>query len=529
MIGSTGIYIAFLAGSVATLLYLYSAVKDDPGVLRVSHFAFFVHTTGIVVASVYLLYALLGHKFQYYYVYAYTERALELRYIISAFWAGQEGTLLLWALIAALIGMVLLFRERELLAPVMTFLCAGQLFLLFFLVVENPFRLLPQMPADGAGLNPLLLDPWMTLHPPVVFAGYALFFVPYAYAAAGLWKNDYMGWAKKALPWSLAGWFFLSVGIFIGGYWAYRVLGWGGYWSWDPVENASLIPWLTGAALIHGLLLQKKLNRMLISNALFAIVTYVLIIYATFLTRSGVLTDFSVHSFAETPLKNYLAAFLFLFLLVGFGLFTIRFINFKKHGQGNPLTFSISLYWLFAGGIILLLGMAGFIALGTSSPLITSLLGAPASVDESFYVRTSTPLAVLLLLLLGLAPYLSWQERPASSVLYDAMPAGLGGLAGVVTALFAGIREPYALVFVFAAVFALFAALGGLYSALRRKRLRLSGAYLAHAGVAMLLIGMLFSMGYTSNEVVSLSEGGSSQALGYQVSYVQRIDEQNEG
>ncbi len=522
MIGSMGIYIAFAAVSAAAVFFLlFSALHPRPWALTVSRYVYAAHAVGVSAASIYLLYALLAHKFQYYYVFAYTERTLELKYLISAFWAGQEGTLLLWALIGALIGLVILRKGKELQAPVMTLICTGQFFLLLFLVVENPFRLLPQLPSDGVGLNPLLLDPWMAIHPPVIFIGYALFLVPYAFAAAALWKNNFEGWVDEALPWSLVGWLFLGAGIFIGGYWAYRVLGWGGYWSWDPVENASLVPWLTGAALVHVLLLQKRLGRVLRSSLLLAVATYVLIIYATFLTRSGVLADFSVHSFAETPLRGYLVAFMLFFLVAGLGLFAFRCSSLQ--GPKQSPTALMSPYWLYTGGFILFICAAGFVALGTSSPVITALWGQPSAVDESFYTNTNAPLAVLLLLLLGLVPYLLWKKEPAPAVLKRAVPAVLCGFAGVACAFFAGIKGPFALLFVFAAVFAFAAALQGTYQALQRGGLKYCGGHLAHAGVALMLLGVLASMGYTGSEVVGLTQGSSREVLGYNLTYVQKI------
>jgi len=185
--------------------------------------------------------------------------------------------------------------------------------LMVLLLRATPFRLLPVVPVDGAGLNPLLQDPWMVIHPPIVFIGYALYAVPFVYAMSALARDEYSEWAKPALAWTVAAWLFLGAGIIIGAKWAYATLGWGGYWGWDPVENASLVPWLSGAALMHTLIVQRERGKMVRTNIVLAVVSFMLIAYATFLTRSGVLSDFSVHSFASLGLSSCLVSACVLF------------------------------------------------------------------------------------------------------------------------------------------------------------------------------------------------------------------------
>ncbi len=524
MFGDLGIYLAFVSALLALLLFFASGLGKQ-GLAKWARLTFFVHAAGVVGASIYLLHSLLTHQFQYFYVYAHTERGLALEYLVSAFWAGQEGTLLLWALMGAAIGLFIIWREKEYEAPVMTVITAVQLFLVFFLVVQSPFRLLSQVPPDGAGLNPLLINPWMVLHPPVIFAGYALMVVPFAMALTALWKRDYQVWVSKALPWALLGWFALGVGIFVGGYWAYRVLGWGGYWSWDPVENASLVPWLTAGAMIHGYFLQIKRKLMIRANIILTIITYILILYATFLTRSGVLEDFSVHSFARTPLASYFVAFMMVFLGAGTVLFFLRLRDIPSIPDDSG---HFTRGKIFMAGIVVLIASAAFIGLGTSSPVITGWFGIPSAVDESYYMLTNTPVAILLALTIGLVTFLSWKREDIYTILIRIYPAVIAALCGVVFTFAIGIREPVSLVYLGSAVFALASASIACYQSLRKKGIRFCGGDLAHMGVALMLIGLIASMVYSQEEILSLSRGEEEAALGYVLTYQERIPENDE-
>ena len=525
MIGNIGIYISLIGAIVAAAAFFISSSSGNKSVLKYSRFCFYLHTLGLVVSSIYLLVALLTHRFQYFYVYAHTEQTLELKYLISAFWAGQEGTILLWALLGAIIGLFIMKWEQQFEAPVMTFVAVCQAFLLLFLAVQSPFRLMSPIPLEGAGLNPLLQDPWMVIHPPVVFIGYALLFVPFALALAGLWRRDYHGWVLRALPWALVGWATLGAGIFIGGYWAYRVLGWGGYWSWDPVENASLVPWLTASAMIHGYLVQKRYQILAQTNIFLSIITFIFILYATFLTRSGVLADFSVHSFAQTPLTSYLIAFILFFLVIGLALFFARFGEIPTGQNEN----GISRATLIVYGLTVLVASAVLISLGTSSPVLTTLWGAPSSVDQSYYLMTNTPVAIVISLLLAAIPFLSWKREPLNVVLNRALPFFIGAAIATVGAALIGILSPVSLLYIAAAAFALLSSVYELYHCFRSRGVKSSGGHIAHTGVALTLIGIIASMSYSQSEIVTLTKGARQTAMGYTLTYEQKVfDEEKE-
>jgi cytochrome c-type biogenesis protein CcmF len=268
-------------------------------------------TFGAVLAVVALImYVFLARRYDIQYVYDYSSADLEFRFRVASLWAGQPGSFVIWALWGLIAAQFLIRRTRHAEPYVLSVFMLIQAALLFFMLIINPFAPYTDpttgaalAPPDGKGLNELLHNPWMVIHPPILFVGYALLALPFAFAVAGLWRRDYDGWVQRALPWTLAGWTFLGLALLLGGYWAYETLGWGGYWGWDPVENSSLVPWLTATELIHAMLVQRTHGALRRSTFALAILTYMLVFYATFLTRSGVLSNFSVHSFAQEGLK----------------------------------------------------------------------------------------------------------------------------------------------------------------------------------------------------------------------------------
>ena len=259
-------------------------------------------STGFICAASLLLWILIfENDFSVEYVAAYSSTTMPTVYKISAFWAGQQGSFLLWLLIHATIGAVLTFRRTSAAALGIYFLM--QSVLVFLVLAKSPFAENPAQVYEGVGLNPLLQDFWMAIHPPIIFVGYALLAVPFALSLGSLLTEAASQvWLEEARKWTLAAWSFLGAGIFIGGYWAYKVLGWGGYWGWDPVENSSLVPWLLAAVLLHLINLALKKSAVLPQAHVAATFTYALVIYGTFLTRSGILGDFSVHSFAGSSI-----------------------------------------------------------------------------------------------------------------------------------------------------------------------------------------------------------------------------------
>ncbi len=509
-------WIAFFASLISGLSWL-AATGGREAALRPARIAFRIQWIALFAAAATLWWILFSHQFQYQYVASYSSTAMPARYVYAAFWGGQEGTFLLWALLTTTLGLILMRLRHPPTTPAMFFLNLPLVLLGFVTVMRGPFLEFARgrIPVDGNGLNPLLQDPWMTIHPPILFLGFSSLAVPFAIAMAALVRKEWDGWIKPALPWVVFSTGILATGFIMGGVWAYKVLGWGGYWGWDPVENGSLIPWLSNTALLHGLLVQRISGSLRRTNFFLAITSYVLVLYASFLTRSGVLADFSVHSFVNLGLNGFLLSFLFLIVGVGYGglIWRMREIPTPAKPLGN---FSReSMMWL--GQLVLML-MCVLTAVGMSAPLITRLFGPPSNVQTSYYNIVNAPLAVALALLVGIAPLMRWREQDAMALARAALPAVVVAAALALVAVYLGVRQPMPAAVMFAAAFALAA------NAIVTVRGFRAGwkhgvAFLGHFGFAMLLIGVVASSGYGTAVQVQLPQGQERTALGYRLTF----------
>ena len=422
-------WLAFFASLVSGLSWLLVS-SGRPGAEPAARTSYLIQWGAFLAACTFLWWILFNHQYQFQYVHDYSSRSMPRHFVYSAFWGGQEGTFLLWAFISTTLGLFVLRWRSPMMAPTMAFLNAPNIMLGLVTVMRGPFLIAQQAYTDGVGLNPLLQDYWMTIHPPVLFIGFSSFVVPFAIACAALIRRDYDGWLKPAMPWVVFSTAIQATGFIMGGVWAYKVLGWGGYWGWDPVENGSLIPWLCNTALLHGLLVQRVTGSLRKTNFFLAVTSYVLVLYASFLTRSGVLADFSVHSFANLGLSGFLLSFIGVVGVGGFGLLLWRLNDIPKSPE--PLgTFSReSFLWL--GQLVFML-MCLLVTLGMSAPLITRLFGPPANVQTSYYNLVNAPLAIAMGLLLGLSPLLRWrkQELPQLPASIGPVLQGIGGLLAV--------------------------------------------------------------------------------------------------
>ena len=350
-------------------------------------------SAGLITAASLLLWILIfENDFSVEYVAAYSSTTMPAIYKVSAFWAGQQGSFLLWLLIHALTGAVLTFRRTSAAALGIYFLL--QSVLVFLVLAKSPFAEHPAQVFEGVGLNPLLQDFWMAIHPPIIFVGYALLAVPFALSLGTLLTEAAsQSWLEEARKWTLLAWSFLGAGIFIGGYWAYKVLGWGGYWGWDPVENSSLVPWLLAAVLLHMINLARKKSAVLAQAHVAATCTYSLVIYGTFLTRSGVLGDFSVHSFAGSNIGMAIALANALVLIGGL---TIILIKAKALPQGELYKSYSDASFIVLLSCLLIIFIATIVWIGMSMPLLSQMFGEAAAVDSDFYIKSTTPIALTL-------------------------------------------------------------------------------------------------------------------------------------
>src|SRR5215813_4290657 len=430
--GVAAIWSALVAGVAGAFVYLRvdRGRKDLLPLARTLYAAFAI---SVVASAAILMTLLLQHRFDVSYVNSYSSADLPLHFLISTFWAGQEGSFLLWCFWGSIIGLFVWRSAREQEAPVMVVYISTFIGIVAILCKQSPFKLLPPpVPEDGVGLNPLLQDPWMVIHPPVMFSGFASLSVPFAFAIAALWKKRWDGWVVRAVPWALFTFLTLGTAVLMGGYWAYKTLGWGGYWGWDPVENTSLVPWLATVALVHGMFLQRSKKRHRKVNLILACFAYATILYGTFLTRSGILADFSVHSFVDLGITGWLVGILVGSILVSIAGIAWRWRQIPTAQEEEPPLLSRSV--LFILGIAVLCALGFVILLGTSAPLVTRLTGNPSQVQTPFYTRTTIPGALLLTLLAGLVPFVSWKGEAWSKLAANSRRSLIVAAAGIALA-----------------------------------------------------------------------------------------------
>ncbi len=401
IIGQLAILLALTANVLAgATFYLVARGRDDLKSLATrAYFAFFGFTT---LAVIYLFYLFFTHNYAFKYIYEYSQKSQPFFYILSAFWGGQEGTYLLWLFLCAIWGLLLLRLAGRYQAYAMAIYSLVNLFLLVLLVKLSPFALLPTAAPDGMGLNPLLQDPWMVIHPPIMFVGFSAAAVPFALAMAAMLKNDYTEWVRRAFPWVATSALFLGMGNVMGGYWAYKTLGWGGYWAWDPVENTSLVPWLTSLGLIHGLIIERRSGALRKSNLMLAAFLFMQVVYGTFLTRSGVLADFSVHSFTDLGINVNLIVFMTLFAVVTLGIFIWRArgiqsapIDYNFFGKEFSLVASVAVLFVFS--LIVLFW--------SSLPILSGWFAdKPRAAEIATYNSFAIPLSIVMAFLISVAP-----------------------------------------------------------------------------------------------------------------------------
>jgi len=553
MIGSILVRLAFAAILTSGFAYYYAFRKGSISALHVGRYAYTFTAALVLSFCGLLLHYILTHQFQYAYIWSYSSTDLPTPLLISTFYAGQEGSFSLWALYTTIIGVILLqYTSRRKYEPEVMFIWSMILgFLLLMLIVKNPFALIwdnfpadlihtgavpvgvtnfvwldqlkgiwAQYPVEGRGLNPLLQNYWMVIHPQVLFTGFSSMAVPYAFALAGLLRRDYQSWVRVAKPWTVFGAAVLGTGVILGGYWAYETLGWGGYWGWDPVENSSLIPWLVCVASIHTMMAQRRSGTFVRTNFVLSIFCFLMVLYSTFLTRSGVLGETSVHSFVDAGMWAYwlLLGVIVFFGALGFGLLLRRMKEMPK----IPVEHSIYSreFALFLGAFTICFA-AVFITIGTSSPIITGLLkGKAAAVETSFYVKTTLPLGIVIALLAGIGQLLWWKTSNARQLLSSVVYPLISSVLFAIGLFFFGVTDVPVLLLAFSSAFALFVNLLVGYRIFRGNP-KYAGGAIAHIGVALLFLGFISSSRYDDKETVSLEQGTPVNVLGgYTLTYL---------
>ena len=585
MIGNILITFALLA-SVFSISMYYLTYKGYNNTLNLARIGYHAATISIIGASAYLLFAILNHQYEFKYVYDYSNSDLSVGMLMSTFWAGQQGSFLLWLLLTAISGLALMeytSKRGNLESRVMMVFTLAVTFLLIMISpgLKNPFSLIWADPTYidlknirqsfmtlpfindflftdqssgsslvllneklagllasngisindfiqfGKGLNPLLNNFWMQIHPPILFMGFAMSTVPFSFAFAALISNDYRDWVSSSLPWLLGGMMVLGLAIMLGGYWAYVILGWGGYWGWDPVENSSLVPWIVGVAGIHTMLVQKRTQtkehagRFVKTNLILSILTYLLVLYSTFLTRSGILGEASVHSFVSPGMVTYVLLLFFIgtFTILGFGAIIYRWKYLEKTftAEENVLSRELALFV----GAVLLLGSAAIIIAGTSMPIFGS------AVEISFYNEMILPIAILLGILNGLSLIINWKKTNEKTLINNLkIPLLVTFILTVIAVLWGGFDDIMAIIFMFSASFTLVINTKTIYKIVKNN-ISYIGGYVAHLGFAFFMLGVIGSGWFTTEKQVELIQGETKSALGYDFTFTGYIPVDN--
>jgi cytochrome c-type biogenesis protein CcmF len=530
-LGQMALLLALAAALVQGTLPFVGAARGRDDLMALGRSATQAQALMVVLAFVLLTAAFVRCDFSLLYVASNANRSLPLAYRVAGVWGGHEGSLLLWLLMLNLWMLAVASFSRSLPAPLvarilgtMGLVSVG--FLLFMLSSSSPFEPLWPVPADGRDLNPLLQDPGMVLHPPMLYMGYVGFSVVFAFVIATLVGGDLDSrWARWARPWTLAAWCFLTLGIALGSAWAYYELGWGGWWFWDPVENASFMPWLAGTALIHSLAVVEKRGAFKSWTVLLAIVAFALSLLGTFLVRSGVLS--SVHAFATDPRRGlFILGYLVVVVGSSLALFAWRA---QRVGLGSPFG-ALSRESLLLANNVLLVSAMGSVLLGTLYPLALDGLGlGKISVGPPYFDAVFVALAVPLLVLLGVGPLAAWKSASASGLLRASAPGVVLSLAlGLGAAAWQGrLTTLTALGLVLAAWVAAGAVRGLLawlqprqglrHAAARLRRLppAQAGMLLAHLGVAAFVLGVTSVRSFETESDLRMAVGDHASVAGY--------------
>ena len=522
---------------------------------KLARFAFITEVISVLAIFGILFFIIHNHLFEYKYAWQHSSLSLEFKYMLACFWEGQEGSFLLWSIWHCVLGLILIKTSKKWEAPVMTVLSFAQLCLATMIagiyifgwkMGSNPFILLrdsgvlDSAPAlhldfdvnqalrpdymssikDGNDLNPLLQNYWMVIHPPVLFMGFASTIVPFAFVIAGLWKKQFGEWTKPGLPWALFSAAVLGVGIMMGARWAYESLTFGGYWAWDPVENASLVPWLVMISGIHTLLIYKHSGHSLRATHVFFIISFGLVLYSTFLTRSGILGDSSVHAFTDLGMNWQLLAFMLMFVLPSLIFFFSRYHEIptiQKEESGSSREF-----WMFIGSLVFFL--SALVIIGkTSLPVFNKIFGikkAPPEDPEFAYNSIQVYVAVIIGLLSAIGQYLKYKETSAKYFWKKIwIPTVIAVIAASAVLAFGNInyfkKGPVFLgsicLAVACTIYAIVANASYIWLGIKGK-LKLSGGSIAHVGFGMVLLGILITS--SKKEVLSNNINGIATPLG---------------
>lgn len=541
-LGRPSLVAALLLMLAAIALSVWGAIDKRAAAAEAGRRALTIAAAFVALAGAALVTALFAHDFSLEYVTNYSSLALSPGYTLAALWGGMEGSLLFWTILLCFFSALAVRRKRHddiLMRAWATAVLGG--IAVFFLVLliwpADPFVVLADPPPNGNGLNPLLQSPGMLIHPPLLYTGFVAFSIPFAFGmAALLTKRLDESWLLRTRRWSLFAWSALSIGIVLGGAWAYTELGWGGYWAWDPVENASFMPWLTATAYLHSVVIQEKRKMFKVWNLGLILMTYVLAVFGTFLTRSGILS--SIHTFTEGPIGKWFLPFLALMLVGGLALIGARLDSLKSENRFDSL---LSRESAFLANNVLFLAAAFAVLWGTIYPIIAEAVGGVRlAVGPPFFNSVFIPIGLALIALAGLGPLIAWRRMNTKAFArMIRIPLGAGALTAVALAL-AGVRSAGALIAFSLCAFTAVAVAEefvrgsrvhrsrervGWPSALARtlmRNRRRYGGYVVHLGVVLIVLGFS-GAAFRVERSAHLAQGQSMTVGDYTLTYEELV------
>jgi len=537
-LGQFFVVLAFGSALLASVSYFFATRhKDQPSWQKIARVAFWVNLVSVLAIGSALFYIIYSMMFEYHYAYAHSSRSLPTYYIISSFWEGQEGSFWLWAFWQSVLGAILVCKAKKWENPVMAIVMLCQVFLASMLlgivvlgerVGSSPFILLRNalegpifsrpdylsLIVDGRGLNPLLQNYWMVIHPPTLFLGFAAMIVPFAYAVAGLWQKQYKEWIKPVMPWTLFAVMVLGAGVIMGSFWAYEALNFGGFWAWDPVENAAIIPWFTLIAAVHVLIAYKHSGHSYFTAAFLTMISFVLVIYASYLTRSGVLGETSVHSFTDLGMSWQLIIFNLAFLGIMIWALVARWKELPITKKDEE-TYSRE-FWLFIGAMVLLVACIQILA-STSIPVFNAIAGtdiAPPTDVIAHYNKWQVPFAIVIAILSAFTQFLKYKNTNPRKFYASIVSTLLVSL--LLTAAAVYFTKVYTnfmyILLMFAAIFSIVAN-GRILGDAFKGKWKLTGSAVAHIGFGLLLIGALIAA--ATQRVISINTSGVIAVEGF--------------
>lgn len=540
LIGQLALALALILAFYSIVANVLGARRSIPALVASARHAVWATCAMVTIAVLALWTSLLKSDFSLEYVASYTSSTLPTVYKMTALWGGQQGSLLLWTWLLTIFTAIVAFQNRRRnpeIAPYALAVLAG--LAIFFLgmlnFVTRPFDMLATIPADGQDLNPLLQNYWMAIHPPSLYTGYVSASVPFAFGAAALITGSLDDtWIRSTRRWAIFSWFFLTLGNLFGARWAYEVLGWGGYWAWDPVENAAFMPWLVMTAYLHSVMIQERKDMLKVWNLALIGMAFGLTLFGTFITRSGVIS--SVHSFTQSGLGPYFLVFLITAAVLYTGLLLFRVKSLRTPAEFESY---LSREAAFLFNNLVLVGIAFAVFWGTLFPVLSEAVrGVKITVGPPFFDKVNAPLALALVFLMGVGPLIAWRRSSLDTVAKTfAAPVIFGAVTGI-CAFIAGLREWYVLTALSLGAF----ALGTVFVEFRRgvsarrhmvsenparafvnlvaKNNRRYGGYIIHIGVVMAFVGIVASSFFKTEVKKSLKQGETFQVGSYELEFL---------